>query len=100
MATSSVPNTMQAQVDFIVEILGLLDRGEITGAEIRERTQDVPAKERLGILALVELAEMLHELPAETEPSPQVKNPRYRKGTGMRAVSWSDCLWQPKALRS
>jgi hypothetical protein len=29
------------------------------------------------------------------QPTPSVKNPRYRKGTGRRPVSWSDCLWKP-----
>lgn len=45
--------------------------------------------------AWVELATICHER-MQDEPM-AVTNPRFRKGTAMKPVAWSDCLWQPPA---
>lgn len=102
MAESSAPNLMQARVDVVVKILDLLQSGQATCEELRARVQELPEGQRAGPLALIELAEMVHQGPNvdDEKPLPTVKNPRYRKATGMRAVRWADCLWQPGGLSS
>ena len=45
----------------------------------------------------VEIATELHDAANAGVGPPMATNPRYRKGTAMKPVAWSDCLWQPPA---
>ena len=82
----------------IFTIVDALDRGEPIEGHIRESVKSLPPAERESILTILEVALEIHRAPVMKEaaqPTPAVKNPRYRKGTGRRPVSWSDCLWKP-----
>ncbi|MGJ4804436.1 hypothetical protein [Luteimonas sp. SDU82] len=80
----------------VLEMMHLLDDGEIGESELRKRLQDTP-----GAQVWVDLAVALHECPKDAAPTMEiVKNPRFRKGTGRQPISWSNCLWQPQGVRS
>lgn len=91
--------TSQILVATTIEFMHLLDSGEASPAELRERAADLPAGARGTALALVDLAELLHQCKPATKPLPVTSNPRFRRGTAMKPVAWRDCLWQPQGVQ-
>lgn len=95
MTAKENKSSMQTLVDGILQMMDLLDAGEVTEEELRERTGHIS-----GIDVWIDFAVMLHKCPREQDgPAVTVKNPRYRKGTGMRPAAWSGCLWKPAGVR-
>lgn len=90
-AKRSVP--VEEIKDGVLKMMDLLDSGDVTAEQLRERARELPDAQSL--LCWIDFAEMLHECPKKTETPALVKNPRFRAGTGMQPAAWADCLWQP-----
>lgn len=86
---------MKNTVDGILKMLDLLDSGKATAGELRSRAYGLPNGEGDGLLAWIDLAESIHLERGANVESPKATNPHFRKGTAMKPVAWSDCLWQP-----
>lgn len=84
---------VEAAKQTVLQLLDLLDAGEVTADELRERARQSPLVESL--LPWIDLAELLHQAPKQNETPVPVKNPGFRRGTGMQPTAWADCLWRP-----
>jgi hypothetical protein len=71
----------------VLAILDVLDKGQATAQQLRERARDFPGG--LNMLPWIDLAEALHQVP------PPAADPTFKAGTGMQPVAWEDCLWRP-----
>lgn len=87
------PNELKGLANTLSMLLDALVRG-MTVEMLREglRKNGVPAD---AAETWLEMARAFHDEPGFTAPQRLVKNPRYRKGTSRKVVSWADCLWQP-----
>jgi hypothetical protein len=73
----------------LCKVIDLLEAREVSEKELRNRVADLPPNEALACNAWIDLVVALDEA------SRRVEEPAYRKGTGMKRVAWSDCLWRP-----
>ena len=88
---------LKAIADRVIAMVEMMDRGEVTAAQLRDRAYATPSGRLPSTLAWIDLAEIVHKSPQNIpkEAATLAKNPRYREGTGMKPAKWSNCLWKP-----
>ena len=98
MASESLPFGSKAPISHedlkclanqLCKVIDLLEAREVSESELRNRVADLPPTEAQACNAWIDLVVAIQEA------SRLVEEPDYRKGTGMKRVAWSDCLWQP-----
>lgn len=92
----AIDHDLKELIEGALEMVSMLDSGKVTVDELRERALKLPSEQGEAVMAWIDLAIMLHQdRRDETSPPAKVVNPRYRKGTAMKPVAWSHCLWKP-----
>jgi hypothetical protein len=72
-------------------ILGMIESGEKTVGEFRAQAEEMPPDQARALNLMIDLAETLQQAPK----AQSVAEPKYRKGTGRKVISWADCIWRP-----